>query len=58
MNLNLASSTETLLTLKEEVVCPVLLIHAIGDKTVFPMLTIGLFCMVFEIVEIDLTDGE
>ena len=56
--LNLTCSTESLFTLAEEVVCPVLLIHAIGNKAVFHVLTVGLFCVVFEVVEVNLANGE
>ena len=58
VNLNLASDSESVLTFAKEVVAPLLFIKTIRDKTVFPVLTVGLFCVVFDIVEVDLANGE
>ena len=58
MYFNLTCSSESLLAFREEIVLPLLDIHAIGYKAVFPMLTVGLFVVVFDVVEINLTDSE
>ena len=56
--LNVTSDSESILTFAEEIVAPLLFIKAIGDKAVFPVLTIGLFVVVFNPVEVNLTNGE
>ena len=58
MYLNLTCGPESLLTFGEEIVRPLLGIHSIGYKAVFPMLTVGLFAMVFDVVEVNLANGE
>ena len=58
MYLNVTSDSESVLTLTEEIVAPFLFIKAIGDKAVFPVLTVGLFVVVFDPVEVDLANGE
>ena len=58
VNLNLASSTESVLTFAKEIVAPLLFIKTIGDKAVFPVLTIGLFVVVFNPMEVNLANGE
>lgn len=58
MYLNLTCSTESLLAFEEEIVLPFLGIHTIGYKAVFPMLTVGLFAVVFDVVEVNLTYSE
>ena len=58
VNLNLASSTESVLTFAKEIVAPLLFIKTIRDKAILPVLTVGLFCMVFDVVEVNLANGE
>ena len=56
--LNLTSSSKSLLTFGEEIVCPFLDIHPIGYKAVFPVFTVGLFVVVLDVVEVNLANGE
>ena len=56
--LNVTSDSESILTFAEEIVAPLLFIKAIGDEAVFPVLTVGLFVVVFNPVEVNLTNGE
>ena len=58
MYLNLTCSSESLLTFKVEIVAPLFFIKTVGYKAVFPVLTVGLFVVVFDVVEINLSDGE
>ena len=58
MYFNLTCGPESLFAFKFEIVRPFLGIHSIGDKAVFPMLTVGLFTVVFDVVEVNLANGE
>ena len=58
MYFNLTSSSESLLTFEEEIVLPLLFIKTIGDEAILPILTIGLFVVVFDVMEVNLTDSE
>lgn len=58
MYFNLTCGPESLFAFKLEIIRPLLGVHTIGDKAVFPMLTVGLFAVVLDIVEVNLANCE
>ena len=56
--LNVACDSESVLTFAKEIVAPFLFVKTIGDKAVFPVLTVGLFMVVFDPVKVNLANGE
>ena len=56
--LNVTSDTESVLTFAEEIVAPFLFIKTIGNKAILPVFTVGLFVVVFDVVEVDLAKRE